>query len=212
MAFRGADHVGVGGDVADAVDEVVAHYSQLLVDERRVEAENDELRPFGGVCLVAVNELEAAVRHEILEARGADHVNSRAGIRLAEKVDDCVGGREKVVDSGGNVHFRQFFNVLRGNAGRVVRDEQRLFALRAQKVDQLLGAVEAVVAEVERAVHVEKEALDFADVPGVVDRRELLDSPTGPFLISFIFHITHCHRLRSRRLRATTSAPSRFSL
>ena len=152
---RGAHPIGIGGDIGHAAPQKDAGVLQLLEGQLRVKAHDDALhfRQF-------LRDRKAFPAQLRLERFGAADIKPLALMILVQIIGCGLGRGDEILPSGCNAHFLQLLDVILHTFGGIVGHKHIHTAGFPDLLQQLDGKGKQPVAQIQRTVHIQQEALD----------------------------------------------------
>ena len=146
-----AHPIGVCRDERSAAAQIVHGLVELFIGQRGVKADAYN------ADILAVAELHA-VAFELAQKCGrADGIYGRAGVAAVEIHCRSHAGGENVLCLAREAQLAQTRDIVNAGARGVISEVYIFPAACAYRVNKVNGAVEHLIAEVERAVHVEQK-------------------------------------------------------
>ena len=131
---------------------------ELLIYELGVEALHHDVDGVDvGVAVLVVHEIDAVALQLAVKGLRAGEIDLRAGVVLVQILARGHAGGEHVFRLAREAQLAQTGDVINARAGGVVRQVNVVASGLGDGVDEVHRAVKHVVAQIERAVHVEQK-------------------------------------------------------
>ena len=141
----------MGGDVGKPCAHEIAHGGHFLIIKGGVVADDDDLR-------VGLIDVDARLSHLLQEKFVAEHEGALAGVLFLKHGGGGLAGGEHLFAAHVQAHARKALYVEIGVVGGIVGEKEEVAARFLHAADEVQRTGNEVFAEVEGAVHIEKEA------------------------------------------------------